>query len=567
LSSAFGCCHQFAAPGYEQRFHSAHDLAFDLEALSGTSGQAAAAVAAAGESVRRGRLRLAAFALVGAGVLAAAFWAGKKASGPSATGQSAATTVVHNRLTFRRGNVLFARFTADAQTVVYAAAWEDRPAEIFLTRVGSPETRPLGIPGASLLSVSPSGELAILIKRGNLYGTAGEGTLARVPLAGGTPRQLLEDAFAADWAPDGNNLAVIRQTEGKSVLEYPIGKRLYAAPVLSNVRVSPDGRSVAVVEFDQGGCWIDLIDAAGNRKVLATGFVYIDTIAWHPSGKEIWFMAIEPKLGSGVHAVELSGHVRTVASTTDVEVLHDIAKDGSVLVERELTTEEIRFASTTDYLERSLSWLERSQLVNLTADGKSMIFSETGEGGGPTGSVYLRGTDGAPAVRLGEGRAQDLSPDGKWALTLVPSGTSARLMLLPTGAGEPRTIELGNLSVFGGGFLPPDGKRIVIGASEPGRGVRGYVVDPSGGAPRAFTPEGLSGGGALSPDGKFVEIVEYPNHPWFLACQFHPEYKSRPLAPHPLFREFVAAAYRHKQARRSASAFQDQDAVTANPHR
>ena len=57
-----------------------------------------------------------------------------------------------------------------------------------------------------------------------------------------------------------------------------------------------------------------------------------------------------------------------------------------------------------------------------------------------------------------------------------------------------------------------------------------------------------------SPDGKFVEIVEFEDHPWFLACQFHPEYKSRPLAPHPLFREFVAASYRHRLARRGAGA-------------
>ena len=71
----------------------------------------------------------------------------------------------------------------------------------------------------------------------------------------------------------------------------------------------------------------------------------------------------------------------------------------------------------------------------------------------------------------------------------------------------------------------------------------------------------------ISPDKKFVEIVEYPDHPWFLACQFHPEYKSRPLAPHPLFRDFIAAAHRQKQARRGGLSFQDQDAVAANPHR
>jgi hypothetical protein len=499
----------------EQRFHSAHDLAFDLEALSGTSGQSAVSVSAAGNSMRRGRLRVAVFALAGAGVLALVFWAGERMAGVPGAGASGATPVVHNRLTFRRGNVLYARFTADAQTVVYGAAWEDRPSEIFLSRIGSPETRPLGIPGASLLSVSPSGELAILIKKGNLFGTAGEGTLARVPLAGGTPRQLLEDAFVADWAPDGNNLAVVRRVEGQSVLEYPLGKRLYSTPTLTTVRVSPDGAHVAAVEFDQAGGWIDLIDAAGNRKVLATGFVYIDTIAWHPSGKEIWFMAIESDIGTGIHAVDLAGHVRTVATTTDLEVLHDIAKDGSVLVEREITTEEIRFASTADNLERNLSWLERSQLVNLSADAKTMLFWETGEGGGPVGSVYLRGTDGAPAVRLGEGRAQDLSPDGKWALTLVPAGTSARLVLLPTGAGVPRQLDVGNLQVLGAGFLPPDGKRIVIGASEPGHGVRGYLLDLAGGTPRAFTPEGGSGGSAFSPDGKLL-AADVSGHPMFI---------------------------------------------------
>jgi CTP synthase len=54
-----------------------------------------------------------------------------------------------------------------------------------------------------------------------------------------------------------------------------------------------------------------------------------------------------------------------------------------------------------------------------------------------------------------------------------------------------------------------------------------------------------------SPDGKFVEIVELPDHPWYVAVQFHPEFKSKPLAPHPLFASFVEAAYRHKLAQGS----------------
>jgi CTP synthase len=56
-----------------------------------------------------------------------------------------------------------------------------------------------------------------------------------------------------------------------------------------------------------------------------------------------------------------------------------------------------------------------------------------------------------------------------------------------------------------------------------------------------------------SPDKNFVEIIELPNHPWFLGCQFHPEFKSKPLAPHPLFASFIAAAYQHQQARLGAT--------------
>ncbi|HEU4989775.1 MAG TPA: CTP synthase, partial [Gemmatimonadaceae bacterium] len=60
-----------------------------------------------------------------------------------------------------------------------------------------------------------------------------------------------------------------------------------------------------------------------------------------------------------------------------------------------------------------------------------------------------------------------------------------------------------------------------------------------------FTQKGLKLSG-LSPDGQLVEIMELPEHPWFIGCQFHPELKSRPTRPHPLFAGFIAAAYRAK---------------------
>jgi hypothetical protein len=487
----------------EQRFHSAHDVAFALEALTGTSGIQLAPLEAVRAGMGRRALTIAAAAaalLVAAGL---AYRVGRRSSSAGGPGAEA-PPVVHQRLTFRRGNVLFARFTADAQTVVYAASWGDRPAEIFLTRVGSPETRPLGLPNASLLSVSRSGELAILLKKANLYGTVGSGTLARVPLAGGTPRQLLEDVFDADWSPDGERLAVLHERGGKTVLEYPIGKPLHASGGLGGVRVSPDGKHVAVIDTDSATSWIDVIDTEGHRTVPVKGWLYIDSLAWHPSGREVWFAGSLPNIGSGIWAVDLAGHVRRVTTTADLEVLHDIARDGSVLVEREISTREIHFGFSGAREERDLSWLDQSAVACLSSDGKEMLFSEVGEGGGPEGAVYLRATDGSPAVRLGNGRAQDLSPDGKWALTLVPSSAGARLVLLPTAAGEPRPVPVEGTQVLGGAFLPPDGKRLVIVGFEPGHGARAYVLDPAGGKPVAFTPEGMTNGAGFSPDGTAV---------------------------------------------------------------
>ncbi|MEE8111324.1 MAG: CTP synthase [Acidobacteriota bacterium] len=66
-----------------------------------------------------------------------------------------------------------------------------------------------------------------------------------------------------------------------------------------------------------------------------------------------------------------------------------------------------------------------------------------------------------------------------------------------------------------------------------------------------LTEKGMQISG-LSPDGRFVEIVEYQDHPWFLACQFHPELRSKPLDPHPLFRNFISASYRYKSTRVAA---------------
>ena len=482
----------------EQRFHSAHDLAFDLEALSGLTGPAVAAAAGRKRISRRASMIAASLAIALAALLGG-YLAGRRVSGRAAASASTAANVGRSRLTFREGNVLYARFTADGQNVVYSAAWGEKPAEIFLSQVGSPETRPLGIPGASLMAVSRSGELAILQKKGNLFGVIGTGTLARVPLAGGAPRQIAEDVQFADWMPNGSDLAVVRSVAGKSVLEFPLGKPIYTAVGILGMRVSPDGKRVAIVEGDSAASWIEIFDAAGVSKKVVKDFIFVDNLAWHPSGREIWFDGVSAHPQLGIFAADLEGHVRMIESTIDLSIVHDVASDGTVLVEREVGKRSIRGSFAPGAAERDMTWLDQSVASALSPDGKTLLLTETGEAGGPRGSVYLRATDGSPAVRLGDGTPFDLSPDGKWALTT----NADKVVLLPTGAGTPRPVPIEGVRPMAGLFLPPDGRELLIGGSEAGHGIRAYVVGSAGGKPRVVTPD-LAGGGALSPDGRLL---------------------------------------------------------------
>jgi Tol biopolymer transport system component len=364
--------------------------------------------------------------------------------------------------------------------------------------------------------VSSTGELAISLKKTNLFGTVGTGTLARVPLGGGAPRQVLDDVIVADWSPDGSQLAVVRKLQDSSVLEYPIGKPIYRSPgILSMCRTSPDGQRVAVIGGGPDPVAI-VVDRSGKTTKLNADFVYVDSIAWHPSGSEVWATGVAPSpsgLMMAVWALDLAGGRRLIAPLTDLEVLHDIARDGRVLVEREINMREILFGSAEGVAERNLSWLDQSSLAALSNDGKTLLFDEQGEGGGANGSVYLRSTDGGPAVRLGDGGSDSLSPDGRWALTRSFTKDGVRLVILPTATGEPRPIPLDGYRVLGGDFAPPDGKRIVFGAMEAGKGLRAYVLDLAGGKPRAFTPEGITGGTALSPDGTRVAFTDAAHRP------------------------------------------------------
>jgi serine/threonine protein kinase len=396
------------------------------------------------------------------------------------------------RLTYSRGSIRSARLAPDGQTIVYGAAWEGLPLDIFSTRADSSESRSLGLPKADLLAISSSGELAISLNRHYMFGYETVGTLARVPLAGGAPREVLENVEDADWSPDGARLAVARYAGNRSRIEYPIGKVLYdAAGWVNNIRVSPDGRLVAFIDHPQRGDNngnVKVVDTSG--KVRLSGPFAIRGLAWSPRGDEVW------SSGRGIWATSLSGKSRLVWSSPG-GFISDIGRDGRVLCHVNSSRREIVGFSAGDKGERNLTWLNWSFPIDIAADGKTVLFSE--QNIQPVG-IYLRKLDGSAAVRIGEGDPYGFSPDGRWALS-IRQAESGQFTLLPTGAGEPKLLSKSNINCQSATWFP-DGRRILISGNEPGHGSRLFVQDIPDGKPRAITPEGVSFlFHAVAPDG------------------------------------------------------------------
>lgn len=488
----------------EERFRSAHDLAFALEALSEFSGMSSVSVAP--ETTRRRFLPVAVAFLISVAI-ALAFFVGKKTgfvSGKNVGEQRGANTELptFERITFRRGVIESARFASDGHTIVYTAAWEGGPMEIYSAFPESPEARPLGFLNARILSMSAAGEMAILLH----FTPEAWGTLARVPLSGGAPREILEDIHGADWSPDGKNLAVVRRVGGRNRLEFPIGKVLYeTSQHMDDPRVSPAGNLVAFLENTDKSSVI-VVDLAGKRRILSSGWEYFRGLAWSPESDEIWFAASRTGYSKDLVAVSLSGKERLIYRMTAELYIADISKSGRVMVRVSDSRTAINGLAPGETKERDLSWLDWSICTDLSSDGKTLLFLEHGEGSGENISTYLRNTDGTPAIRLGEVRGQALSPDGKWLIAGNSKVPHTQLLLIPTGPGESRTLTPDTIKEYRWAGWLPDGKRIICSGNEQGHSARLYVQEIGGGKPRAISPEGV-GRGSISPDGKFVASV------------------------------------------------------------
>ncbi len=492
----------------EERFQSASDLAFDLASLSGSSTTGAQAVRAP-VSRRAVTAALAMAALAALGVLS--FLAGRQAA-------PVAEQPRFQRLTFRDGYISAARFAPDGQTVVYSAQWDNGPTEIFTTRLEFPESRPLGLKESVVYAVSGSGEVLIgqraTVSRFGIQ----TGTLSAVPLAGGSPRELVPDVRGADVGGGAASFAVVKDVGDRYRLEFPAGKLLFeTSGYISHARVSPDGQRVAFmdhpVRHDDRG-WVSVVDRGGGKKRLTQEWAGSQQgLAWHPSGKEIWFTASDVGPNMSLRAVNLEGKERVVLRTAGRLKLHDIAPDGRVLLTREAWRDRIMAYTDGQPRPLDLSWLDGSGVTDISPDGSAILFDEWAAAAGPMYAVCLRKLDGSPPVRLGQGGRARFSPDGKWALVMFPV-SPVRYALLPIGAGEARELPLSNVAPVGIGAWFPDGSAFLFRGTEPGRKIRTYRQDIQGGAPRAVTPEGVVGF-LVSPDGKTL-VARGPEEKWIL---------------------------------------------------
>jgi hypothetical protein len=228
-------------------------------------------------------------------------------------------------------------------------------------------------------------------------------------------------------------------------------------------------------------------------------------LAWRPDGREVWYTAATAGTVYSLWAsASTPADERPVFAAPGGIVLKDIADDGRAIVSRFDRSSHVEAGVGGDE-SREMSWLDFLFVRDLSRDGRRMLLTHSGHGSNPNYDVYIRGTRDNETARLGEGQAQQFSPDGRSVLSVV-HGSPAKLLILPVGAGRTREVATGGVSVANARWLGNGGKLLLVGA-EGTKPSRAYVMETAGATPQPITPEGITysaGQVALSPDGARV---------------------------------------------------------------
>jgi len=473
-----------------ERFQTARDVAFALEAFSGTTMTTSSGAVAALPAPRR----RASWLLVGAAAIAA-LAAGvllDRAFHPEPK------SIAFETKTWDEEWISNARFAPDGETIVYSAVRENNSPGLYALRPGIMTAQPLGEPDTHLLSVSSKGELAVITHARATNHRLFRGTLARMTMDG-APRPWLEDVSEADWSPDGETAAITRVIAGGGMqLEYPVGQAHYAVTsgYLSDIRVSPEGGRVAFFEHqipgdDRG--WVKVVSSSGPPKTLAGEYFALEGLAWSADGRSLYFSG-SAKGAEGMQAIVVNAEgtpvPRQAIASAGGMLVQDVSRQGRVLVMREDLRGVIRALVPGDRQERDLPWLDFTYQGYQTRDGKYVIFGDQSQSAGANYAVTLRDLATSRVTRLGEGTTMPLSPDDRWAAALIPSGE--QIVLYPIGAGEPIKLAKGAIEHY----RPmlqwfPDSQRVLVCGTEAGKPVRCYEQDLRG-SPKPIGPEGVS---------------------------------------------------------------------------
>ena len=433
----------------EDRFRSAHDLAFALEALSSDT--------SSGPVTRIQRRGLAwRVAIVAAVTLAATgAWLLGHIGAP-------AESVTFEPLTFRRGTVFQARF-GPRGTVLYSAAWDGHPVEVFETSGVQPEARTVGFSPANLFAISASGEVALGLAPRFPLTYFHPGRLATVPSAGGAPREVAEDVSAADWTPDGRELALARIVNGESRIEWPLGHVVYSSPAnldpIASLRVSPNGDRIAFWHGHSGSMVLSVVNRQGSRTDLLRRRLTGWGLAWRPDGSEVW--VAQGNIETGAHpmltAVSMDGNARDVLKIPSRLRLHDISSDGAVLLTTVNFTNSL-YVQTPGAPAVSLSWFSGTFLNDISIDGRFVLFNESVSFAYPR-RLFYRAVDGQPPVRIGEGDFVTESPRLSPAATHAAVTIDGKVTVWPIGPGGSRQLNTVSAAV---GMVAWDGNTHVV---------------------------------------------------------------------------------------------------------
>ncbi len=406
------------------------------------------------------------------------------------------------QLTFRAGVIGSARFAPDVKKILYTARWAGSARQTYLLDLNHTRSQELQFAPGSLASVSGKGDVAFISR--DPVSVDHPVRLSKVSVNGGIAQLIAEGPQAADWAPNGKQLAAVLEVGTESVIEFPVGNVIYSSNGWFNcVRVSPRGDRIAFLEHpvrDDDAGHVRVVDGEGRTQVVTDEWNSIDGLAWAPSGNEVWFTASKKGAARALYAVTGTSNVREIANTPSSLRLLDVSRTGRVLIAADEIRMSMRGAPAFGNAEKDLSSFDFSHADDISPDGNFVLFTEGGDAGGQHYSAYVLNQKSSKASRIGPGRGLAISPDAKKALTIDPQDRSSIALI---DLGSQRTTRIsGNGFTYQWARFLPSGTTLLVGGAYPGEALQictqrldGSKPIPVGGLPYmdyvAVSPNGL----------------------------------------------------------------------------